>query len=221
MRGGFMKPDATSLIFLGSFLGILLLSSCQKGSGDQTAQIRHRTARTQVGPGTGLSPGSGQSSDAFLINQPSGRVYVDSQYSREFNGFIKSLISVTLDPEYVGLVDPVNGVSIKGYIEFDNQGRMLPSQSQIQIEIRDEFTGQTYDGQVVPSILIRILGSEGYATNGQFHLQFLDDHGVIILAGSYQNGGQILGTLSFKNNNNTEGEGVSFAIQTCQFFKCQ
>jgi len=203
-------------------IGSMVIFSCQKGSNKSGGSLSQRTARAQVNSNNLPSPYQNQTSQgSFRYTQTVGRIFTDARFANEFNGAIAALVSVTTQPEDLGYVNPTSGVKLKGYVELDDQGRMLPSNSQIRIEIHDEFTGQSQNGVMIPPILISVPGASGFASGGQAQLRFEDQYGWILLAGTYREGERFSGVLSFQNSNGRSGENLSFEIETCGFFRCQ
>ena len=200
--------------FLLVILSQVLIAGCQNKKSENN-HIERRLAR-----GTGAQLPAAQSGQ-FGYQQSVGRIFVNSQYAQEFNGFFAALISATLDPKDLGYIDPQNGVRFKGYVEIDAFGRGLVGSSRIQIEIHDSFTGQMDQGQKIQPILIDVPLVSGNAYNGVAELVFQDQHGWIRLSGRFKNGQNFTGELSFANQNGREGSGVSFVISTCGFFRCQ
>jgi hypothetical protein len=200
---------------------VALNVSCQKES-HNAGEIKRRESRVQsINPNLPAPFENQRGQNHFIYNQSTGRIFTDARYSAEFNGAIAALVSATVSESDLGYVSPLSGVKLKGYVELDGQGRMLPSNSQILIEIHDEFTGQVQNGGIIPPIKIAVAGASGYATGGQAQLKFEDQYGWILLKGTYTNGGRFSGYLSFQNFNGREGEGLSFEIETCGFFRCQ
>lgn len=195
--------------------------SCQKES-NNAGEIKRRESRVQPTNNNLPAPFQNQiGQNHFVYNQSTGRIFTDARYAAEFNGAIAALVSATMRDSDLGYVSPLSGVKLKGYVELDPQGRMLPYNSQILIEIYDEFTGQVQNGVTIPPIKIGVGGSSGYATGGQVQLKFEDQYGWILLNGTYQDGGRLTGSLSFQNYNGRQGEGLSFEVETCGFFRCQ
>ncbi|MCX7675529.1 MAG: hypothetical protein N2Z70_06845 [Bdellovibrionaceae bacterium] len=213
-----MKAFRDSLRFALASLLIWGASSCQQSKTDQRGEIRPRYARgAERAPGL---PQPEQSAQSYY-SRATGRVFTEARYAPEFNGFMRALVSATLDPSDLGYVSPVDGVKMRGFIDLDNQGRALVGRSVLELEIRDEFVGQIQDGIKIEPILLRLPLRSGWATGGQFQLEFADSLGWIRLEGRFQNAGRTQGKISFRNSNGREGSGVDFEIDTCGFFRCQ
>jgi hypothetical protein len=205
-----------------ALLVTMVAFSCQKGSNNSGGAISQRNSRVQVNSNNLPSPYQNETSQgSFRYTQSTGRIFTEARFANEFNGAIAALVSATLQPEDLGYVNPLSGVKLKGYVELDHQGRMLPSNSQIKIEIHDEFTGQSQNGVTIPPIIISVPGASGFASGGQAQLRFEDQLGWIQLNGTYGDGGRFFGVLSFQNSNGRSGENLSFEIETCGFFRCQ
>lgn len=214
-----MKSVSLAIVVLVAVLGV----SCQK-SKTSTGAIRHHAARGNNGVGGATLPApfdqqTGQSQ--MVYSQSSGRIFTEARYSTEFNHAIGGLVSPTLSPEDLGYISPLDGVRFKGYIELDSRGQVLPTNSLIQIEIYDEFVGQSEGGITIQPFIFSVPAKSGSASNGQFQLRFEDGYGYIQLDGQFTNGGKASGFLSFDNKNGRSGEGLSFEIETCGFFRCQ
>jgi len=211
-----MKSNMVLTLILTAGIGF----SCQKGT-NNSGEMRHRSGR---GQGTSFNmPGPFQTQigqNNFVYSQARGRIFSDARYSSEFNGALRALVSASMDSQDLGHVNPLSGVKLKGYVELDNQGRLLPSTSQIVIEIHDEFTSQIQNGISIPPIQIAVMGESGFASGSQVQLKFQDQYGWIFLTGSYTDGGRFSGFLSFQNSNGRAGEGLSFEVETCGFFRC-
>ncbi|GEM_PF-1728905 len=212
-----------SLTHFKLVLGSLLLFAglgCQKGS-DSSAPFTPRGARSTPTGTTTPNPGSfEENGQSYFYTQATGRIFSSSQYEAEFSAAIKGLLSATLDEASIGSISSTNGVSMKGYVELDSAGKLQSTKSLIQIEVKDSYTGQSTDGQVVPPITLSLPASEGFASGGQVQLMFRDSYGWVRLDGQYTDGGQFKGVLSYANTNGKEGENISFEIETCGFFRC-
>ncbi|MCS6839132.1 MAG: hypothetical protein NZ480_09880, partial [Bdellovibrionaceae bacterium] len=138
----------------------------------------------------------------------------------EFNHAIRSLLSATLDSNDIGQVNPFDGVRLMGYIEFDDRGQLISGRSFIRIEVHDSFVGQVQDGHRIEPIVIQVpVTAARFVSGYQFEVRAEDQHGWILLQGIDQYG-RFVGQLSFRNTNGRWGEGLSFEIETCGFFRC-
>lgn len=214
---------------LGAGLILLMLGTlgCKKSSNDNSQQVTARGARATAvpPPAQTVNPTTGQ-----VSTTATAYVVTDGANAQAFQTALKSLVSGQMDPQYLGYVSPTDGVMLRAYVEVDAQGRVVPQNSRISVEIRDEFTNQTDSaGNRIPPVTMTLPASSGYAYNGQVQLVFQDSVGRIEIYGQFQNGGIMNGQLWFANTRNWEGSAVStqltalgnFQIQTCGFFRCQ
>lgn len=200
-----------ALIALGTLM--LLAMGCGKKNDDSV-----NVASRSVNRGGALQTTANQS--AYYTGVP-GKVYSDPAYAEAFSEAMRRLLSASIDEKYIGSIG-INDVVLKGYIEFDGYGALVAGKSVMSLEIRDSFVGQNQDGQTVKPMVITLPATGGQITGGQARLTFGDSYGTITLNGTYTNGanGQYSGTLSFQNNDGGSGEGLSFQITTCGFFRC-
>lgn len=214
---------------LGAGLILLMLGTvgCKKSSNDNSQQVTARNARAAVTPPPAqtVNPATGQVHTTAI-----GYVVTDTANAQAFQGALKSLVSGQMDPQYLGYVSPTDGVMLRAYVEVDAQGRVVPQNSRLSLEIKDEFTNQSdSSGNRIPSVTMTLPASSGYAYNGQVQLVFQDSVGRIEIYGTFQQGGVMNGQLWFANNLKWDGSTVStqltglgnFQIQTCGFFRCQ
>lgn len=216
---------------LGAGLIFLMLGTvgCKKSSNDNSQQVTARNARAAAAPVpvNAVNPATGQ------VTTATAYVTTDASNATAFQGAIKSLVSGQMDPQYVGYVSATDGVMIRAYVEVDAQGRVVPQNSRLSLEIRDEFTNQTdSSGTKIPPITMTIPATSGYAYNGQVQLVFQDSVGRIEIYGSFagQSGGGLMnGQVWFANNKKWDGSTTAttltglgnFQMQTCGFFRCQ
>lgn len=223
------RRGARGMLLMGLFLTLAVSAGCKK-SNDNSQQIAGRSARgsmmgavpygqTQVNPQTGQVY---QTQTAYVTTQAS--------YSDSFQAQVQALVSGQMDPQYLGRVSPTDGVMIRAYVEVDQQGRVIPQNSKISIEIRDEYTNQRdSSGNVIGPVTMTVPAYQGYAYNGQLQLVFQDSVGQVAVVGAYQNGGILNAQFYFANSRRFDGTSVNmqmtalgnFQMQTCGFFRCQ
>lgn len=211
--------------------GLLLLTlgsvGCKKSSNDNSQQVTARNARQAATPvpNQTTNPATGQTTTTATTY-----VTTDAANATAFQGALKSLISGQMDPQYLGYVSPTDGVMLRAYVEVDSSGRVVPQNSRLSLEIKDEYTNQTdSSGNRIPSVTMTLPASSGYAYNGQVQLVFQDSVGRIEVYGTFQNGAVMSGQVWFANTKKWDGSSVSaslvglgnFQIQTCGFFRCQ
>jgi hypothetical protein len=155
-----------------------------------------------------------------------GRIFVQSQYEQLFTEAMRALVSATMEPEYLGRV-AVDQVFLRAYVETDQSGNVIPSSSRVEIEIRDEWTGQRDPEGVIPPVIIRVQALNGIARDGQATIVFADSYGNLEFSGRYENPTQnnlnsatFRGEFKFHNSNGRRGNGLAFEIATCGFFRC-
>lgn len=224
-----MNPQHPLRSILGASLLLLTLglTGCKKSSNDNSQQVTARNGRTSVAPPPTqiTNPQTGQT-----YNTGTAYLVTDAANATAFQSALKSLVSAQMDPQYLGYVSSTDGVMIRAYVEVDGQGRVVPQNSRLSIEIKDEFTNQTdSSGNRIPSVTMTLPASSGYAYNGQVQLVFQDSAGRIEVYGTFQNGSIMNGQLWFANSRKWDGSAVSsqltglgnFQVQTCGFFRCQ
>lgn len=223
-----LKTAKAAQAILGLSLMVLMLGTvgCKKSSNDNSQQVAGRSARQGSGviPNQQVNPQTGQ-----VFTTQTAYVSTDANNGPAFQDALKSLVSGQLDPQFLGYTSPSEGVIIRAYIEVDQQGRVVPQNSRMSLEIRDQLSNQIdASGNRVPPITITLPATSGYAMNGQVQIMFQDSIGRIDIYGSYQNGGALSGQVWFANNRKFDGSNVSsqlmalgnFQMQTCGFFKC-
>ena len=202
-------------VFMAAIALMFLAVGCNNKGADNSASIGQRN----LGRGGALQTVANQS--AFYTNSV-GRVYSDAAYADAFSGAIRRLVTASIDEQYVGTVGATDAVKLTGYIEVDSYGNVVAGKSAMSLEIRDSYAGQVQDGKTVPALVITMPVTSGRALNGSSTLTFSDNYGSITLNGTFTNGssGQFSGTMSFSNTNGGSGQGLSFQIATCGFFRC-
>lgn len=219
MKASFNLKRLTSTAALVIVAGFAF--SCQN-KGDDSGSAP-RVVRTNGSTANEL-PAPFQTSENgknYFYSQSAGRIFSASTYADEFNQAIQDFVSATMDPADLGYVSPLNGVVLRGYVELDTYGSVVPSRSMIEVEIRDEWAGKLQDGVTIPAIKVRLPAVSGTANSTQSQIRFEDSYGSITLIGSYTNGGKFEGEFRFENYNGTQGSNIAFEIQTCGFFRCE
>jgi len=220
-----------SRVVMGIGLAVIMLGAagCKKSSNDNSQQVAARSARQSVAPApvaTQTNPTTGQ-----VYTTQSAFVTTDAANSHAFQAALKSLVSGQMDPQFLGHTSPSDGVALRAYVEVDAQGRVVPQNSRLSLEIRDEFTNQSDSaGNRVPPITMTLPAVSGYAYNGQTQLVFQDSVGRIEIYGTFQSGpnASMTGQVWFANTKKFDGSAVTsqlvglgnFQMQTCGFFKC-
>ncbi|MFN7727799.1 MAG: hypothetical protein ACK5P7_01445 [Bdellovibrio sp.] len=202
-----------------TMLPLLLLTlmavsvGCNKKS-DNGAPITTRGARTNSIPNQYQAQG-------YFYTASTGRVYGNSY---NFEQATKTFLSPTISPESVGSIDTQNSVFLRGYVEVDYSGNVVPGRSTISIEIRDSYAGGDDNGQTVPAINVNMAAVSGRAYGGQVNLIFRDNYSTVTMVGNFSNGSggnQFTGQISFQNNGASQQTWGNFQIDTCGFFRCQ
>jgi hypothetical protein len=201
------------------------LSSCNKKTNESSNAAR-------VARGFGVSPipesvhsfQPGGQESVYLGS--TGRIFVSSEYSSKFTEAMRALVSATMTPESLGEVE-IDKVFLRAYVEIDSAGKVIASSSRVEIEIHDEFTGQKDEEGEIPPVIIRVQALEGQARNGRAEITFRDTYGTLQFKGNYEiptqanlNSATFRGEFRFQNNNGRFGDGLSFEIATCGFFRC-
>jgi hypothetical protein len=147
--------------------------------------------------------------------------------SSTFQNEIKKFLSASYNPQNIGFVDPMNGVKIAGYVEFDQQGTVVGA-SAIELTIQDNLS---FQGQQAPAIKVFIPLSNktrSYVSGSTAVLIFEDQYGAVRLSGQV-NSNQFTGTIEYRNamvfsggtGSPANGTLGRFSVPTCGFFRCQ
>jgi hypothetical protein len=216
---------------LGAGLVLIMFGSvgCKKSSNDNSQSVAARSARQSVAPAittNTVNPMTGQN----YTSAATAPVTTETANSTAFQAALKSLVSGQMDPQFLGYASPTDGVMLRAHVEIDAQGRVVPQNSRLSLEIRDEYTNQSdSSGNRIPPVTMTLPASSGYAYNGQIQLVFQDSVGRIEIYGTFQSGGIVNGQLWFANTKKWDGSSAAtsliglgnFQVQTCGFFKCQ
>lgn len=189
-------------------LSMLGLTACgKKSSGSKVSD--GRAVRTNTVGGSTIISNNGQTS-----------AYLTSQNSGQFQELMKTLVSPTLDPQYLGTVDAYSGVRIGGKIQLAQAGGIYQNSS-FGLEIHDSYVGQSYDGQTIQPYFINLSNAQGNwsgtSANGQINATFQDQYGTLKVTGSW-NSSYFTGTVSFRNSTNTQS--TTYSSQ-CSQGECQ
>lgn len=157
--------------------------------------------------------GSGQVGTMPNGSQQSGYLVSNSQ---QFQELVKTLVSPTLDPQFLGQVDPYSGIRAAGAIELSANGS-IRSSSAFRLEISDSYTGQVIEGQTIQAYLINLGNGSGTwqgqivngsVPNGSANIVFQDQFGTLRINGSW-NSSYFTGTVTFRNSANTNKTSLS------------
>lgn len=215
---------AISLIVLVAFS-----AGCAK-SNDNDQPIQDRTSR-------GLyTPPAPQVDSATGRQIPVETSYVVGSNSdpAAYQAMIKNLVLPQIDPQYLGNVDSSTGVVMEAFVSLNKvNGSVIPSQSRVVLQIRDEYTGavDSGSGQPIPPVTMVIAGASGTYSGGALRMLFQDCAGQVEIQGSVS-GQYFTGNVFFTNNKkadcSTSLPGApqryflgTFQVQTCGFMTCQ
>ncbi len=204
-----MKKSLLKILVVSFALAITV--ACGK-KGSDGASVSARDARVT---GAGILPQGVGAPGAIASIQFSAAQQVT------VNQNAKILVSATMNPEALG---DVQSIEVSGNIGVQASGQVT-NDSAFQIVIKDSYVGTTSGGDVIQPVVIRVSNATGTAYNGQVNMTFSDSYGTITVTGSYVNGSNFTGSVSFRNsaggvNGVLQGTLGSFNVQTCSFFRC-
>lgn len=175
------------------------LTGCGKKKDNSSSVVDGRGARAGVNGGVnsgGVATPNGSQQFGYLQGNGS-----------QFQELVKTLVSPTLDPQFLGQVDPYSGIAAAGQIELSRDGSIRP-ESAFRLEIKDSFVGPVGDGSVIEPYLINLSNGQGTwqgqvdnygkVPNGTANIVFQDNFGTIRINGTW-NTTYFSGTVTFRN----------------------
>lgn len=218
--------------FLKSLTLILLLAvgaGCAK-SNDNTQTIQGRISRGVYSPpAPQVDPVTGQS-----IAVQTSYVVGPNTDNTSYQAMIKNLVLPQIDSQYIGNVDSSTGVVMEAFVAMNKaNGAIIPSQSRVVLQIRDEFTGlvDSSSGEAIPPVTMVVAGASGTYSGGALRMLFQDCAGQIEIQGSVS-GQYFTGNVFFTNTKKADCSTAlpgapqryflgTFQVQTCGFMTCQ
>lgn len=220
------QPTLTTVLMSLMMMAMLSLSACAKKD-DSKVRIVGR-----AGGGTGTAVGAGGYATCGAQAQSTGKIFDAQSNSARFEADVKSFVSATLDPQYLGSVsgdiNAATGIDFLGGLRFNAQGQLEVESASLMIKIFDSYAKQTYNGQVVQPYVIEFVGASSGMIDHQtrqFQVTFKDAYGSVTMQGSFSQNGLASGTVTYENFIAVEGyfpaRGTlgSFRIATCGLIK--
>lgn len=210
-----MKATRTFLTI--SLLVSLFMFGCNQKKDDSSTGVNDARARGGAPLNAqGIPTSGGYDKNAY------GNVTVASSQKDMFNLALQTLISASMDPNEMGVVETQGGVYLRVYVET-NGSQVTPGSSKMSLEIYDSYARQSNGS--VPPIVIALPATQGTVNGNNFDITFGDQYGWIKLAGTYNNS-TVTGAVTFQNNQvNAQGKSAGtiggFSMATCGFFRCQ